>query len=284
MSAGVTSIYRWHDGALEALGGPTPPVSGDASASNGRAGGDCDMTLTEVEAVDSWLVTEGKTLALDLHRTRFMTSIPRGRYRQLDPAAFWDAAIATIPSDGTWFPRVELHNRLGGPRLVFRLRSAPQLLRSAVLATWTGKDPRKHPRVKGPDLGRMSRLRTAVQPSGADEAVLLTPEGYVVEGAYSALLWWRGDILCGPLPEFDRIDSITARSVLTLARALGLDTHEEAVTPAELDGTELWVLSALHGIRIATSWVDGPALAEQPGRLATWRSRLDALRRPIHEP
>ena len=70
-------------------------------------------------------------------------------------------------------------------------------------------------------------------------------------------------------------------AVLTLAAALGLDTHEEAVTPAELDGTELWALSALHGIRIATSWVDGPSLAEQPGRLATWRARLDALRRPI---
>ena len=66
-----------------------------------------------------------------------------------------------------------------------------------------------------------------------------------------------------------------------VAAALGLDTHEEAVTPAELDGTELWALSALHGIRIATSWVDGPSLAEQPGRLATWRARLDALRRPI---
>jgi hypothetical protein len=53
------------------------------------------------------------------------------------------------------------------------------------------------------------------------------------------------------------------------------------VTPAELDGTELWALSALHGIRIVTSWVDGPQLAEQPGRLATWRTRLDALRKPL---
>jgi len=150
-----------------------------------------------------------------------------------------------------------------------------------VLATWRGRDPRTVPRVKGPDLDSMLRIRTDVQKQGADEAVILTPDGYVVEGAYSSLLWWRGDILCGPPAEFERVDSVTARSVLTLAAALGLDTHEEAVTPAELDGTELWALSALHGIRIATSWVDGPSLAEQPGRLATWRARLDALRRPI---
>lgn len=259
----VATIHRWHDGALEPLEY-------------------CDMTLTSVEAADSWLVSDGKTLALDLHRQRFMTSIPRGRYRQTDPAAFWDAAIAVIPDTGDWFPRVELHARLGAPRLVFRLRSAPERRRSAVLATWRDTDPRQVPTVKGPDLARLSRVRTSVQSEGADEAVLLTEDGYVVEGAYSALLWWRGEILCGPPASFERIDSVTARSVLTLAAALGHDVHEEAVTPAELDGTELWVLSALHGIRIATAWVDGPALAEQPGRLAAWRARLDRLRRPIH--
>lgn len=129
-------------------------------------------------------------------------------------------------------------------------------------------------------------LRDAADPhcragQGADEAVILTEDGYVVEGAYSALLWWRGEILCGPPAAFDRVDSVTARSVLTLARALGIDTHEEAVTPAELDGTELWALSALHGVRIVTAWVDGPSLAEKPGRLAQWRTRLDALRKPV---
>lgn len=256
------TVYLWRDDGLEARD-------------------DCDVLPASIEAADSWLVDDGQVRGLDLHRTRFMTSIPRGRYLELDVDAFWDAAIAAIPREGDWFPRVELHSRLGGPRLVFRLRSAPERTRSAVLATWRGRDPRTVPRVKGPDLDSMLRIRTDVQKQGADEAVILTPDGYVVEGAYSSLLWWRGDILCGPPAEFERVDSVTARSVLTLAAALGLDTHEEAVTPAELDGTELWALSALHGIRIATSWVDGPSLAEQPGRLATWRARLDALRRPI---
>ncbi len=195
-----------------------------------------------------------------------------------DTDDFWDAAIAAIPRDGEWFPRVEAHST---GRLVFRLRSAPERSRSAVLATWSGPDPRTVPRVKGPDLEAMLRIRTDAQQYGADEAVILTDDGYVVEGAYSALLWWRGDILCSPPAEFDRVDSVTARSVVTLASALGIDTHEEACTPAELDGTELWALSALHGVRIVTAWVDGPGLAERPGRLGAWRARLDALRRPI---
>ncbi len=231
----------------------------------------CDMSETALVVADSWLVSDGLVLALGLHRERFLAQAP-------DAAAFWDAAIATIPHDGDWFPRVELHSN---GRLVLRLRSAPERSRSVVLATWMGTDRRSAPRVKGPDLERMLSIRTAVQPLGAGEAVLLSPDGYVVEGAYSGLLWWRGDILCGPPVELERVDSVTARSVLTLARGLGHDTLEEAVTPAELDGVELWSLSALHGIRIATGWIDGPKLAEKPGRLSAWRDRLDALRRPL---
>lgn len=249
----VESIFRWHDGALDPLEY-------------------CDMTQSRIVAADSWFVTEGTALALGLHKSRFLASAP-------DAEEFWDAAIAAIPATGDWFPRVERHEP---ERYVFRLRSAPERTKSAVLATWSGADPRTEPSIKGPDLSSMLRIRTAVQADGADEAVILSDDGYVVEGAYSALLWWRGEILCGPPADFARVDSVTGRSVLTLARALGIDTHEEAVTPAELDGTELWALSALHGIRIVTKWVDGPALAEKPGRLAQWRARLDALRREIH--
>ncbi len=234
----------------------------------------CDMTDTAITAADSWFVSEGRTLGLELHRQRFAAALPDDV--DLDP--FWDAALAAIPRSGDWFPRVE-HHTTG--RMLLRLRESPERTRSAVLATWDGRDPRTTPRVKGPDLEAMLRIRTAVQPRGASEAVILTEDGFVVEGAYSGLLWWRGDILCGPPAEFARVDSVTARTVLTLATALGHDTHEEAVSPAELDGTELWVLSALHGIRIATGWIDGPELAEQPGRLAAWRTRMDALRRSI---
>jgi branched-subunit amino acid aminotransferase/4-amino-4-deoxychorismate lyase len=135
--------------------------------------------------------------------------------------------------------------------------------------------------VKGPDLEAMLRVRTAVQPLGAEEAVILSPDGYVVEGAYSALVWWRGSILCTVAPEFARVSSVTERSLVGLATALGVETYAEAVTPAELDGTELWSLGALHGPRIVTRWVDGPQTAELPGRLELWRTRLAALRRPL---
>lgn len=240
----------------------------------------CDPRPFRIAAADSWLSLDGRVLALDAHRTRFLRSAG-AHTDDIDLEAFWDAAVDAVPRDGAFFPRVEVQVGEAGATAVLRLREAPARKRSAVLATWRGDDPRTEPTVKGPDLERLSRVRTSVQPSGADEAVLLTPDGYVVEGAYSALLWWRGSILCAPPADFARIDSVTAGAVVALARALGHDVHEEAVTPAELDGTEIWALSALHGIRIVTGWIDGPSPAELPGRLAAWTTRLDALRRDV---
>src|SRR4051812_25627858 len=120
---------------------------------------DCDILPATIEAADSWLVVDGTVRGLELHRTRFMTSIPRGRYTELDPDAFWEASLAAIPRDGLWFPRVELRTQLLRPQLLFRLREAPELKRSIVLATHTGRDPRTAPRFKGPDLEAMTRLR-----------------------------------------------------------------------------------------------------------------------------
>ncbi|HEV7740813.1 MAG TPA: aminotransferase class IV [Pseudolysinimonas sp.] len=242
---------------------------------------DCDVLPATIEVADSWLVADGTVRGLELHRMRFLTSIPRARYLQVNPDAFWNAAIAAIPRAGMWFPRVELRLQLLAPQLLFRLREAPKLRRSVTLATHTSRDPRTAPRFKGPDLEAMTRLRTLAQKRGADEAVLLSAEGWIAEGSTTSLAWWRGDALCVPSNDIERVDGVTIRSVITLATALGVDVLYETVTPGELQGLEVWALNALHGIRIVTAWIDGPATAELPGRLATWQARLDALRKPL---
>jgi len=167
-----------------------------------------------------------------------------------------------------------------GPRLRLHLRPAPERRSDVVLAT-SPVDPRTAPLVKGPDLAALGALREAAAPRGAEEAVLLGPDGTIVEGAWSSIVWWEGDALCLPPADVPRLPGVTLRTVLALAAALGVEVHHERRRPDELDGLEVWSLSALHGARIATRWVDGPALAEQPGRLRAWRARLDALRRPL---
>jgi hypothetical protein len=61
MSAGTVSL--WREDRLEPRDG-------------------CDVLPATIEAADSWLVVEGAVRGLDLHRARFMTAIPRGRYRE----------------------------------------------------------------------------------------------------------------------------------------------------------------------------------------------------------
>ncbi|WP_258075445.1 aminotransferase class IV [Rathayibacter sp. AY1E3] len=230
---------------------------------------------TSLDAADSWLVDEGRVRGLDLHRERFAASVASaGGHPDVEP--FLHAAIAALPREGRSFPRVEL----SGGALRLRLRSAPPTTRSVVL--WTSPvDPRRTPSWKGPDIARLALLRTRAHAAGADEAVLLDAEGAVIDGASSAILWWLGDALVVPPATSTRVRSVTARTVSVLAGALGVDVIEAPAEPGSLEGREVWTANALHGLRLATAWADGPALAAEPGRLDAWRKRLDALRRPL---
>lgn len=263
LAAQPAGILTWQDGRLV--------EQGDA----------CAVDPATIEVADSWLVENGLVLGLALHRERFLRAVPTNLRDSLAAEEFWTAVERTLPAEGDWFPRVELRRTRDRLELRLLLRPAPARTRSVIVATHRGRDPRSTPTVKGPDLAAMLRLRTEAQSLGAGESILTTPEGYLVEGAYSALAWWRGEVLCVPAADLERIDSITAKTVLTLAAALAVPVADEHSTAAEVDGLELWSMSALHGIRIVTGWVDGPQLAERPGRLEQWRRRLESLRRPV---
>ncbi|PJJ71999.1 branched-subunit amino acid aminotransferase/4-amino-4-deoxychorismate lyase [Diaminobutyricimonas aerilata] len=254
----MSAPLRWIDGAL---------VPDDT----------CDTEEAETLVADSWIVRDGRTLAIDLHRRRFLDGTPATE--RAEAARVWDAVVASVPERGDWFPRIEARRRRGTIGFAAWLRPAPERSNSVVLATHDGADPRRRPRVKGPDLAALGRARAAVQARGAGEAVLLSPERFVVEGAYSSIVWWRGSALCVVHAGLDRVDSVTERVLRTIATALRIEVREELVTPDELDGLEVWALSALHGARLATAWLDGPQLAAEPGRLNAWNARLEALRK-----
>ncbi|AWB89419.1 aminotransferase class IV [Salinibacterium hongtaonis] len=250
--------------------------SGDRLVADDRPG-----ELAPLVVADSWLVVDGRARALSLHRERFVSSVSTvaGDGAADAAAAVWESALAELPPRGAWFPRVELRGT--GADRTFRVlvRPAPTLTRSVTLTTFEGDDPRTTPSIKGASLEALEALRAQARAdSGADDIVLLSPLGHIAEGAATALLWWRGDILCQPAEEIERVDSVTARSITALATALGVSLSWETTTPGELDGLEVWAVNALHGPRIVKRWVDGPPLAELPGRLALWSKRLDTLR------
>lgn len=256
-----TTLYDWRAGELVALD-------------------DCEVAEQTLDVADSFLVADGRALALALHRERFLDSVrEQGFADRAEAARFWEAGIAAVPRAGSWFPRFELTTVRDAQRLRFRLRTAPVLTDSVVLATAEG-DPRQVPNIKGPDIARLSVLRQRAQRSGADEAVILD-NGLVSDGTTTALLWWRGDTLATPPLTFAKVDSVAARTVRGVAAAMRIPVDEEAVTPAELDGCVIWAVNALHGIRAVTAWVGGPRVAQDAARTAAWRTRLAALARPL---
>jgi len=210
-----------------------------------------------LEVADSWLVEDGRARSLDSHLDRF------GRWvSEISPACvpslpdFYVAVKAQIPTQGRWFPRIEFHAEAQTPNhLYLRLRPAPEQLGSIILWTLPDADPRQNPTVKGPDLSLGMQMRRNAKMHGADEAVLLSKDGFVLEGALSSLVWWRGDTLCSSSDDLPWLPSITRDEVFAIASQMGYATRTESIKPADLVGLEIWALSSLHGIRVVKDWV-----------------------------
>lgn len=232
----------------------------------------------QLTVADSWLVESGRVRNLQLHFNRFCywssSVISRNDYE-----IFCDTVRETLPHEGRWFPRIELiHNpQSSQSQLVLRLRPAPELIETMTLWTHPEPDPRSNPTIKGPDLSLGLQLRRAAQMHGADEAVLLNTDGYILEGALSSLVWFRGDVLCAPGDDLPWLPSITRQEVFAIAETMGIQTRYEKVKPADLVGLEIWSLSSLQGIRIVEQWVGLGGPVGAPRHLDSFNKRLRML-------
>lgn len=80
-------------------------------------------------------------------------------------------------------------------------------------------------------LPNMAATRVA-QRNGADDALLLSLEGWVLEGPTFAVMWVADGQLFAPPVSLGTVDSISRRTVLELAAGAGIDVLEE---PRPLD-------------------------------------------------
>lgn len=254
------TFLAWHEGELR-------PVDGAPAGA--------------VLAADSWLVDEGRVRGYDRHWARFAGWCEDLRVDPAQLSAFRAAATAALPRTGRWFPRVDLLGSAGGAaRLLLRLRPAqPPVLQARARLGEPG-DPRRHPRVKGPDLPLLLALRADAVAAGAGELVLRDASGRLLEGALSSLLWWEGEALCAA-PDGRTLPSITRALLLEIARERGVEVRRRSPRPGDLAGCEAWLANAAHGICVVGAWEpDGPEPGE-PHRVHGWRAALDATARPI---
>lgn len=227
--------------------------------------------MSELQVADSFLVANGKVRGIELHRERFVGSCAAVG---VPAAGFWDEQIGRLPAFGRWFPRFEL--RMSG-ELAVQLRPAPPIGGRVRVVVHEGPDPRTAPRVKGPDLELLGKLKESA-PHRADEILLLDQDGTVLEAAYSALAWWEDDTLCFPPSDRPLLPSVTAKLLRRIATTQDVAVAEHPITPAELQATsEAWLVNALHGIRPIHAWADSAIDPLPNSHAAAWQSHLESL-------
>lgn len=212
---------------------------------------------------DSFLVADGKVRGLELHRSRFGSSCAR---YGVQVGEFWNREVTAFPRRGNWFPRFELH---AGLQLELSMRPAPPLADDVTVEIHDGPDPRRQPLVKGPDLEVLQALRR-----GSDEVLLTGPGGTVLEAASAAVVWWEGDVLCVPPRGLPVLPSVTVALLRRIAGNRNIRTAERARRVDELDGAEVWLVNALHGIRPVRAWTGSALVPGVPERAAEWRAAL----------
>jgi len=95
----------------------------------------------------------------------------------------------------------------------------------------------------------------AAQREGADEAVLLDPNGSVIEFTTGNLFAVkRGELFTPPLRD-GPLPGITRAVVLSLARAMGIRVHEISLPPAFLEqADEVFATNSLYEIAPVVTW------------------------------
>ncbi|GAB3945840.1 aminotransferase class IV [Corynebacterium tapiri] len=194
-----------------------------------------------LEAADSYLVADGLVVGRSLHEERFVF----GAGDEARP--FLQAVREVIPARGRWFPRVE--SRAG--RLCVQVRPAPRLRTHSVLWCPDAVDPRVQPTVKGPDLDVLAGWRSASARAGADDALLVGPDGHVHEAANSALVWWEDGRLMVPDAPGHQLDSVTLACTQDVLGAVG----RRPIRAEELMAFPVWVGSSLHGWTAVSRWI-----------------------------
>ena len=205
---------------------------------------------TQLAVADSFLLEDGRVRNLGMHFERFSRWVAKiSETSDAGLEEVFHMGVQALPLEGRW--------------------------------TYPDGDPRVNPMIKGPDLSLGLQLRRRANMLGADEAVLLSDSGHIAEGALSAIVWWRDDVLCAPSDETTWLDSVTRREVFAIAEQMGLQTRVEKAKPADLVETEVWMLSSLQAIRPVDSWIDLGGPLAPATHVEAFSKRLRMLSSPI---
>ena len=204
----------------------------------------------------------GRVFALDAHLDRMARSARNLRLDAFDPAALGADVerllAAAEPGDGV----LRLVWTRGGKRLAL-LEELPELPPELGLATVEYAPTRLLDQIKSLSYAANMLATRLAKEQGADQALLVTPHGRVLEGPTSSFFCvLPGEGLVTPPLSDHILDSITRRVVMAVSEA-----RERVITRDELAEVEEAFLAStvreVHPVRA----IDGRALPHVPGPL-----------------
>jgi branched-subunit amino acid aminotransferase/4-amino-4-deoxychorismate lyase len=136
----------------------------------------------------------------------------------------------------------------GHPEITTRDLVADQAI--SVMVAGEVHQPYPHKTTRREQFGRA--LANARR-TGAQDAVLVTADGFVAEGTSWNLFWWDNGDLCTPAADLGILPGLGRRRLMELT-----DVKEERVPSAALDGRSLFLANAVRGIVEIGVFAGGP--------------------------
>ncbi len=204
----------------------------------------------------------GRPFALEEHLERMARSAQALRL-PFDADAMRDDADALLTAGAPDDAMLRLVVTRGGRRIGM-LETLPARPATIALQTVTYTPTRVLDGVKSLSYAANMLATRLAQEQGADEALLVSPHGRVLEGPTTSLFYVLDGALYTP-PLSDRIlDSITRRALLAVT-----DAEERVTTLDDLAAaTEAFLASSLREVHPVHA-IDGAALAQAPGPVSS---------------
>jgi branched-subunit amino acid aminotransferase/4-amino-4-deoxychorismate lyase len=208
------------------------------------------MRTAGYELIETLRVRGGRIPFLEQHLARLARSVAALGL----PRPAQDPAALLRPFAGT--EDAVLRLEVSDARASVTVRELPQLSPPAVITASEPHQPYPHKTTERDCFVDAAREAEIAE---ADDALLLTPEGWVAEGTVWSAFWWDGERLRTPSLELGILPGIGRARVLELAKRV----DEGRYPRGALEGKSLFLTNAARGI-VAIASLDGALLRGDP--------------------